>query len=252
MAKQKGILPIEGTLGNITFFKTKDGYMVREKGGIAASRIASDPAFARTRENMAEFGRAGKTAKVLRSVLRSVIQDSTDARMVSRLTKLMMEVIKMDATSPRGERNIIDGEAALLEGFEFNIHGKLGTTFLAPYTLTFDRVTGAAALAVPVFIPAAMLVAPQGATHYHIRTATALVDFENASGQLVEAGSDWLPINNQPTIALNLPMQMTAASTHPAFMLINIEFVQEVNATKYPLQNGAFNACTIVKVDTGV
>lgn len=63
MAKQSGILPLEGTIGNISFFKTKDGFLARQKGGVSAQRIATDPAFARTRENMAEFTKAGKASQ---------------------------------------------------------------------------------------------------------------------------------------------------------------------------------------------
>ncbi len=62
MARQKSILPIEGTIQNITFFKSKDGYMAKEKSEISADKIATDPVFERTRENNAEFGRAGKPA----------------------------------------------------------------------------------------------------------------------------------------------------------------------------------------------
>ncbi len=252
MAKQKGIIPIEGTLGNITFFKSKDGYMIREKGGVSAQRIASDPAFARTRENMAEFGKAGKAVKVLRSVLSSIIQGSTDARMWSRLTKKMMEVLKMDLTSVRGQRGVIDGETALLEGFEFNVNGPLGSTLLAPFSFSFNRVTGAALFEAAAFVPAVMLAPPGGATHFRIRTAAALVNFESGTGEISEGNTGYLPINNAPGAPLSLSMQLVAASTHPAFCVINIEFVQDVNGVKYALQNGASNACTIVKVDTGV
>ena len=45
MARQKGIIKLKGTIGDITFYKTQDGHLAREKGGIDASRIASDPAF---------------------------------------------------------------------------------------------------------------------------------------------------------------------------------------------------------------
>ena len=55
MARQKGIIKLKGTIGDITFYKTQDGHLAREKGGIDASRIASDPAFQRTRENGSEF-----------------------------------------------------------------------------------------------------------------------------------------------------------------------------------------------------
>jgi len=50
MAQQKSILKLKGTIGGITFYKSKDGYLAREKGGVDASRIANDPGFARTRE----------------------------------------------------------------------------------------------------------------------------------------------------------------------------------------------------------
>jgi len=56
MARQKSILKLQGTIGGISFYKSKDGYLAREKGGVDASRIANDPGFARTRENGAEFG----------------------------------------------------------------------------------------------------------------------------------------------------------------------------------------------------
>jgi hypothetical protein len=41
MARQNGILKIEGTLENLTFYKTKDGNPVKTKGGIFVARIAS-------------------------------------------------------------------------------------------------------------------------------------------------------------------------------------------------------------------
>ena len=78
MAKQKGIFKVEGTLDDVTFYKSKDGFMVREKGGISAQRMATDPAFVRTRENQAEFGRAGKAGKVFRSAFRTLLQNAAD------------------------------------------------------------------------------------------------------------------------------------------------------------------------------
>jgi len=48
MASQDGIFKIKGTLGGVTFYKTKDGHLAREKGGIDKKRMAKDPAFKRT------------------------------------------------------------------------------------------------------------------------------------------------------------------------------------------------------------
>lgn len=111
MARQKSIIKLDGTIGDITFYKSKDGYLAREKGGVPADRIKNDPAFQRTRENGSEFGRAGKSGKVLRNSIRALLQNSSDSRMVSRLTQQMVKVIQMDETNPRGQRNVIDGEA---------------------------------------------------------------------------------------------------------------------------------------------
>jgi hypothetical protein len=142
MARQKGIIKLKGTVGGITFYKTQDGHLACEKGGVDASRIKNDPAFQRTRENGSEFGRAGTAGRVLRTAIRGLLLNSADNRMVSRLTQAMTKVIQADATSIRGERNVIDGEAELLDGFEFNIRGKLGTSLYAPFVPTIDRVTG--------------------------------------------------------------------------------------------------------------
>ena len=70
MAKQTGIIKLKGTIGGISFYKTSDGHLAREKGGVDKSRIQNDPAFQRTRENGEEFGRAGKGGKVLRNAIR--------------------------------------------------------------------------------------------------------------------------------------------------------------------------------------
>jgi len=160
MAKQKGIFQLQGTIGNITFFKSKSGYLVKGKSEIAAGKIATDPAFTRTRENNAEFSRASKASKLLRQALRSVILHASDRYMVGRLLQNMMRVIKEDSTSVRGQRNVIDGEAALLQGFEFNAEGKLGTTLFTPYTATLNRATGEMELFFDTFIAAAMITAP--------------------------------------------------------------------------------------------
>ena len=87
MARQNGIIKLKGTIGDITFYKTKDGHLAREKGGIDANRIKNDPAFQRTRENGSEFGRAGTAGKTLRTALRTLLLKSCDSRMVSRLTQ---------------------------------------------------------------------------------------------------------------------------------------------------------------------
>ncbi len=250
MAKQKGIIKLEGTIGGITFYKsTQDGYLAREKGGVSGDRIANDPNFQRTRENGDEFGRAGKAGKLLRNSIRAMLQNASDSRMVSRLTQKMVEVIQEDATNPRGQRNVIDGEAELLAGFEFNISGKLGTTLYAPYTSTIDRVAGTLAVNIPAFVPLNMIAAPGGSTHFKIVSAGTEVDFENETFVVATSETAVLPWDTTATAVINLSNAVTANSTHPLFLALGIEFYQEVNGQMYPLKNGAYNALALVKVD---
>ena len=248
MAQQKGIISLKGTIGNITFYKSKDGFMAREKGSLDANRIATDPAFQRTRENGAEFGRAGKAGKYLRAALRSLLQNVSDSRMIARLTKEMMRVIKADETNPRGFRNVIDGEAELLKGFEFNANSKLGTTLFAPFTSTINRATGQMTVNIPSFIPVNMIAAPNGATHFKIVSAGTEIDFEQGSYTADVSITAPLPWDANGTIVINLVNSVTANSTKPLFLVLGIEFYQHVNGAMYSLKNGAFNALSLVEV----
>ncbi|MFV8373040.1 hypothetical protein [Flavobacterium sp. LB2P74] len=248
MARQNGIIKLKGTIGDITFYKTKDGHLAREKGGIDANRIKNDPAFQRTRENGSEFGRAGTAGKTLRTALRTLLLNSSDSRMVSRLTQSMVKVIQADTTSERGLRNVIDGEAELLKGFEFNIRGKLGTSLFAPFNANIDRVTGAITVDLDSFIPANMIAAPGGTTHFKITSAGAEVDFEAETFVTSNSETAILPWNFTATAVISQTNNVTPASTKPLFLALGIEFFQEVNGSMYPLKNGSFNPLALVLV----
>jgi hypothetical protein len=171
--------------------------------------------------------------------------------MVSRLTTDFIDVIQADTTNPRGQRNVIDGEAELLEGFDFNINGKLGTTLYAPFTATIDRVAGTLTANLPAFIPLNMIAAPAGTTHYKIVSAGAEVDFENEAFVVDAKDSGVLPWDGVATAVINLANAVTANSVHPLFLALGIEFYQQVNGQMYSLKNGAYNALSLVKVDGG-
>ncbi len=252
MATQKSIIKLKGTLQDITFYKSKDGYIVREKGGIDGKRIATDPVFQRTRENGSEFGRAATSAKVLRMAFRSLAIHASDSNLISRLQRLMMKVLQADTISVRGLRNVIDGEAELLSGFEFNNNGQLATNLFAPYVGGIDRVTGAITVDLASFIPINMLAAPFGTTHFKIISGGAEVDFEGKAFVTTTSETVILPWDNLPTAAISLSNAVTAASTKPLFLALGIQYFQEVNGQMYPLKNGAFNPLSVVKVDSGV
>lgn len=232
----------------MSFYKSKDGYYVRMKGGVSGNRIATDPAFARTRENLAEFGRAGKAGKLLRHTMVAAINQAKDSNMTRRLTSEMMRALKADATSPRGMRSVAEGNTALLEGFEFNIASPLSTTLFAPFTATIDRVTGSLTIELPPFTPNSAIASPATATHFVLQAAGAELDFTNNLGRGNLASSGDLPLDGAATAPLTLTVPVTANSTGSLFLMLGISFAQIVNGDRYQLNNGAYNALALVKV----
>jgi hypothetical protein len=247
MAHQKGPLKVKGTLGDLTFYKSQDGYLIREKGGIDKKKIKNDPAFKRTQENGSEFGRAGKAGKLLRTAFRTLLLNA-DNRVVSRLHSHMMAVIKTDAVSARGLRNVTQGNVGLLTDFEFNNRAPLGSAFFAPYNAAIDRATGEFTVSIPPFNPSAVIMAPPGCTHYKIVSGAAAIDFENKEFVMDASETAILPWNAVATVAVAHTNVLVAAGTDPQFLLLGLEFYQEVNGEKYPLTNGAFNGAALVKV----
>jgi hypothetical protein len=176
------------------------------------------------------------------------LQNGKDRRVVSRLTTAMVKVIQSDATSVRGERNVLDGEVELLQGFDFNRNAPLGTTLFAPYTATINRVAGTSEISLSPFIPANEINAPSGTTHLTIVSAGVEVDFEGETFVQQTSDSGMMPWDNTASSAVTMTHTLTANSSHPIFVLLGVQFYQEVNGTKYPLKNGAYNSLSLVKV----
>jgi len=250
MARQTGIIKLKGTLGDISFYKSGDGHLARTKGGVDASRIANDPAFQRTRENGSEFGRAGNGGKVIRNAIRVLLQNAKDKRVVSRLTKSLVAVTKTDAINERGLRTVQDGDMSVLQGFEFNLNGKLGSTLFAPYATTLDRDTGDIGLTMAAFAPTIRIAAPGGTTHFKVTTGAAELDFVSETSTFESAETAILPYNGADTAPINLAVALPAGSELPILQVVGIEFYQEVNGLMYPLKNGAYNALSVATVDT--
>ncbi len=249
MAKQTGIIKLKGTIDDIAFYKTADGHLARAKGGVDSDKIKHSAAFARTRENNSEFGRAGQGGKLIRTALRSLMQKAKDRRVVSRLTTLLLAIIKTDAVNSRGNRTLAEGNLAMLEDFDFNVNGKLGTTFFGQFLPSFDRVTGEATIAVDAFAATEQVGAPSGTTHYKMAMGVAELDFANKTFSFSEMDLGILPYDNAPVAATNLTASVNPNSTLPIITVMGIEFYQEVNGQYYSLKNGAFNALNVVNVD---
>jgi hypothetical protein len=248
MARQKGIIKLKGKIGDISFYKTQDGHLAREKGGVDASRIANDPAFVRTRENGAEFGSSAGSGKVLRDALRTMLMTASDNRVTSRLTKLMTDIKNLDATSVRGKRTvgtaiILPTAKSLLKGFNFNSKAILGGVLYKPYAVN----TATGVITINGLVPINDIAYPAGATHVTIKGAWAKIDFVAGAFDVQFSNDVNLAIDGVLTNAILTPALAPVGAGTDVFLLL-IEFLQEVNAVQYSLKNGAYNALSIVDV----
>lgn len=248
MAKLKSLIKIEGTLDDLTFYKGKEGYLVRTKGGVSATRIKNDPAFARTRENGSEFGHSATSGKQLRRAIINLLTDAKDSGVTARLTQVMSRVKNADTTSIRGARNVAVGlttpEGRLeLNGFDFNKDAILSSVLLIDFTL--NPTTGEVVIA--DFTPNQNLDSPEGATHVSLTSGFLNLDFSTDIKDLQLSPVINVPINGvTSTVTLTPPTAPTGSGN--AFYFLKLAFFQEVNSVQYPLNNGTYNALQLVDV----
>ncbi|MEI3802717.1 MULTISPECIES: hypothetical protein [unclassified Chitinophaga] len=252
MSKQDGLLQFDGAIENLSFYKTKRGYAVRKRSGVSGARISNDPAFKRTRENGQEFGRAGKASKLLRTSFRDMIKNTADKGATPRLTKEFVKVVKADATSDRGLRNVIDGEIGFIENFEFNMNSLMDTSLFAPLTANIDRVAGTGTIELPAFKPVEGIQSPDGATHFIITCGVSAIDFTGGKYESALVSSEVLVLDSNNTAPLKLTASVSPNSTFPMFLALSIEFIQVVNGKPYKLSNGTYNSMKVVAVSASV
>ena len=108
MAKvAKSILPIVGTLDDVTFYYLNGQHIVRKaSAGFNGKRIKTDPAMRRVRENAKEFGHCSEGNKLFRYALTPLFTGYKFTFLHSRLMSLFQKVKKLDTTSKRGERQL--------------------------------------------------------------------------------------------------------------------------------------------------
>jgi hypothetical protein len=248
MAKLKGIIKLEGTLDNLTFYKGKEGYLVKTKGGVSKERIKNDPAFERTRENGSEFGRSASSGKLLRTSVRNLMIRAKDNRVSSRVTQKMTQIKNFDTTSIRGQRNVATGLTttegkALLKGLNFNNRALLSSVLFAPFNI--DTATGE--ITISNLTPTNDIAYPNGATHVSLSSAFLKLDFDTNDNAIEYSPIINLPINSTSATQTLTPAGVPTGTGNDIFVLL-VEFFQDINGVQYPLKNGAFNVLNIVEV----
>lgn len=248
MPKQVGVIKISGLLGDLSFYKSKYGFIMRSRTGVDGKRIKRDPSFRRTRENSQEFAHAAKSGKLLRVALKKTLAKCGDSNVYRRLLKTMIKILQTDPINERGKRRVASGDIQLLNNFEFNISTPLSRVVNFPFNTHIYRSSGEAGLMLPSFSPEKDIHIPGGATHFRFLCNAAEIDFEKGKFHNEEMQTAWLSVSDERIDELSLSPGITPESKKKVILSLAIEFGQEINENFYPFQNQKANAMCVVGV----
>lgn len=257
MAVNNSIIKLEGTLDNMTFYQKDGKNLVKKKTSVSKSRIMTDSAYRRTRENMREFGGAARVGKAFRTAFSGIVKTMSDTYMGSRINGLMKR-INSYGTGIRGERDFeIVTYGELLRGFEFNKTAPLSAQFFAASARpTINASRDEVTWIIPDFNTDSFIRKPEGATHFKLVLAAGYVsDFTYSNAQAgyepvdedlnglggVSYSAD-IPLTGMvgvdTTLIVDLSSVGTISPTVALFVGIGIIFYQEINGDMYELAQG--------------
>lgn len=249
MAKQKGINTFSGTLGNLNFYDSMFGPIVRKRTSMNRKRVYNDPRMLATVQNATEFSRASHHGKILRDAVKQFLPFAKDNLMAPRMQSLLIKTLKTDRINEKGSRSIINGDLTQLRQFEFNSRAPLFSLFANNIETAVNRTTGAVTVSIPPFQPEINLKYPRGATHYQLTSLCCEIDFEKESFQVDNYITPSLLINDDLANPINITHKFSKASRSPVFVVFAIQFFEETNGKSALLLNYDCNPAIILEVD---
>ncbi|MGM5469845.1 hypothetical protein ACS386_06175 [Flavobacteriaceae bacterium LMO-SS05] len=236
MAKQKGIIPLVGTLGGINFYFRKGVAVARTAGGgFNAKAIKHSPKMIRVRESNSEFANCSVVNKVFKQAIRYFTEGYVDGMLHSRLMQLFLKIKACDLVSVRGQRQVWQGMTTpdgkhLLKTFCFTPKW----SFLFPCAYIFDWVSLRVSITGFVVAQAGF---PDGASYMEVRLGAIRFDFETLAyaqvlGTPLVIGRDFAG----STFSLDVPS--LPGGNGLAFAMVRVAFYQSINGQPYLLEEG--------------
>lgn len=264
MAKQIGIIKLQGTLGGLTFYQSNGRDIVRTLGTIDKKRIEKDPNFRRRRENMSEFGAASMVGKEVRQRFKAILKNVKGVTISGRLTGTLRRMIAL-GSGASGQRNLeIVKNKILLKNFEFNIKIPFNSVVQIENTPPkINKNRNKITWTISDFNTSKLIKAPEGATHFKLILATTVLsnyqyntkikkyqpteNIENKTTKITY--SPIIAVNNnvEPQTKLTTSLSKTVPTKTAIINATGIIFYQKVNTKYYQLSTG--NAMKISTIE---
>jgi hypothetical protein len=230
----------------LTLVRTKNGeYKLRRKG-IDGKRIKTDPSYERAREHAQEFGRAGKTVKLLRQAFMYWINKLNEPRLTGRMIKAVLDALKADSTSNKGERNLLQGHPEMLEGFKFNT--KQGVREFKGASVSINRKSRTATVQIAPFYPKNGMSYQNREMYYRIISICGMLDMDTLKVETDMQISELFLMDDKLTNVVTLTNKIKTGKTWLNFLAVGVEFCYRLCREEYPVAGGSNDPLTIIKV----
>ena len=176
MAKADFNFPLGRNPGSYSVYKMRgvERLIIRAKAGPSKKQIATAPQFAFMRQNMSEFGGAGKISGLLLDACYG-IKHLADANFTGNLSKACRLIMEKDSSVAGSHSILLSKYGNLLEGFSMNKENQFDSVVKQSPTVTFSRVSCKASLEFPVLYPGVNLFGHWQLPYYRFIIVMGLV-----------------------------------------------------------------------------
>jgi hypothetical protein len=248
LARQASTLKFTGTVGDITGYKTKNGYFTRKKSSLSGEKINNSPGSEGTRKENHEFKSVSPSAALLKHSFLEDIQEVYEGSAHNRLVSVMSKVRDKDFIHPKGYKNVATGIQEeigkfQLRDFQFNNYSHLDAIFSSKYSLN----TTEGNLAISELNPARDFKAPKSAAVASLSLLWSKIDFDTFESHTVSSDEVMISLaNNSLDIVINIPEPPEANGTN--VFVLKLVYYQEINGQYYILNNREFCSAKIIGV----
>ncbi|UPT70008.1 MAG: hypothetical protein M0D53_12830 [Flavobacterium sp. JAD_PAG50586_2] len=249
MARQNGIVVLNGTIAGLNFYIRKGEAFVRKAGGgFEGEAIKKKASMVRVRENSSEFGGCAKAVKQFKIALHPLLAMVKDGGGHNRLVQLFSQIKNLDEVSVRGERNVYQGLLSV-SGRE-KLLGYVITPgpSLEPLLLhAFGFGWGAEGFTILNFLPS-KLAFPKGATHLELQSGYLVIDFEQRKHSFASSAPFIIEKMAEVTSIQVAPDSVPVGNGFRIGVVL-LRFMQEINGVLYPLKEAPYTVMEVVSVE---
>jgi len=232
-----------------------------EKGGANRDLIMNSPVFARTRENMNEFGGVGIVVKAIRRGLLNLLPEQSDKLFTSRLMKLVKEINIRDHDGLRGKRGIlISQQRPFFATLVFSVLHDIAEMMDYQFSCEHPLARGEATLSLTALTIKPGLI-PKGSTHYRVQNHISIISdyvYSEANRRYeplsmlnkmsAHVYSEYTPVGTALTdeLVAAFPLGTAPGDDDSVIQCVGIEFYVKSGATAYlPMQGSSIKVVDV-------